>query len=315
MKTTEDLISVVVPVYNVVNYLEECLDSLIAQKYPNKEIIIVDDGSTDGSSRICDEFAEKYDCVKLIRQENAGLSAARNAGLEAAKGEFICFVDSDDYVLPGYIAKMHKTLIKNGFDICVCGYDNFIPPEMSLIGSEATIRLLTQQINMDILAWNKMYRRSLFIDYDIRYPKGEIHEDNLTTYKLYSHAKRVSYIQETLYHYRSRGNSIMKRTKVVEHLKMRERAAKEAQKYFTKDVVLKQAADISLLTAKFAYLDKSISGLVEKKYINEAKDWILSHRDDYKKNIFMSKKLKAYCVLLSQLDGKPYIAFRKIKHE
>ena len=107
----------------------------------------------------------------------------------------------------------------------------------------------------------------------------------------------------------------MKRTKVVKHLQMRERAAKEAQRYFAKDVVLKQAADISLLTAKFAYLDKSISGLVEKKYIDEAKDWILTHRDDYKKNIFMGKKLKAYYALLAQLDGKPYIAFRKIKHE
>ena len=315
MKKEEDLISIVVPVYNVVNYLEECLNSLLSQKYAHKEIIVVDDGSTDGSSRICDEYAEKYDCIQLIRQENAGLSAARNTGLMAAKGKYICFVDSDDYVLPGYINKMYKALIKNGSDICVCGYDNFIPPEMSLIGSEATIRLLTQQINMDILAWNKMYKRSLFIDYEIRYPEGEIHEDNLTTYKLYSHAKRVSYIQETLYHYRSRGNSIMKRTKVIKHLQMRERAAREAQKYFAKDVVLKQAADISLLTAKFAYLDKSISGLVEEKYIEEAKDWILDHRDQYKKNIFMGKKLKAYYTLLAKLDGKPYVAFRKIKHE
>ena len=315
MKSVEDLISVVVPIYNVAEYLNECIDSILNQDYKTTEILLIDDGSTDHSGKICDEYARKHRNIRVIHQKNAGLSAARNKGLSVAKGHYICFIDSDDYILPGYLSEMMKTIKKENADICVCGYSKNIPQEKTISGQEATIKFLTEQENMDILAWNKMYKRSLFIDYEIRYPEGEIHEDNLTTYKLYSHAKRVSYIQETLYHYRSRGNSIMKRTKVIKHLQMRERAAREAQKYFAKDVVLKQAADISLLTAKFAYLDKSISGLVEEKYIEEAKDWILDHRDQYKKNIFMGKKLKAYYTLLAKLDGKPYVAFRKIKHE
>lgn len=315
MSKTEALVSVVVPVYQVAEYVGECLDSILSQKYKNVEIIVVDDGSTDGSGKICDEYAEKHHNIRVIHQQNAGLSAARNKGLAAAKGEFVCFIDSDDYIQPGYLAKMIQKMIDDESDICVCGFGEFLPPEQTMTGTNATIRLLLEQLNLDIVAWNKMYRRSLFIDYNIIYPDNKVHEDNLTTYKLYSHAKKVSYLAKSLYYYRVRENSIMDKTKYDTHLKMREQAAKEAQRYLAANKDLKQAADVSLLTAKFAYMDKSIAGLIDKKHFEEARDWVLLHCDDYKNNHFLTKKLKLYISLLKKLDGKPYIVFRKIKHE
>lgn len=116
------LISIIVPVYQVKEYLNECVESLTAQTYTNLEILLVDDGSTDGSGEICDQYAAGNDRVRVVHQENRGLSAARNAGLDCAKGEYIAFVDSDDVVLPNFIETLYKLLIKYQADIAACAY-------------------------------------------------------------------------------------------------------------------------------------------------------------------------------------------------
>ena len=315
MKSAEDLISVVVPIYNVAEYLNECIDSILAQDYKTIEVILVDDGSTDDSKKICKEYAKKYSFVHVIHQKNAGLSAARNRGLSVAKGEYICFVDSDDYLLPGYLSELLKAAKKNNASISVCGYGDIVPAEKTISGEEATIQFLTKQENIDILAWNKLYRLSIFKNYDITYPEGKKNEDNLTTYKLYTHANSVTYIAKSLYYYRERENSITKTINEVERLKMRELAAKEAQQYLRGNYILKKAAAVALLTAKFAFIDKAIAGKIDRNYLSLARNWILEHKSEYKDNEFVNKKLKLYFVLLSKMGGKPYIAFRKIKHE
>ncbi len=127
MKKVEDLISVVVPIYNVAEYLNECIDSILDQDYKTTEILLIDDGSTDHSGKICNEYARKHRNIRVIHQENAGLSAARNKGLSVAKGYYICFIDSDDYILPGYLSEMIKTIKKENADICVCCYSKNIP--------------------------------------------------------------------------------------------------------------------------------------------------------------------------------------------
>ena len=314
MKSLEDLVSVVVPIYNVAEYLNECIDSILAQDYKKTEIILVDDGSTDHSGKICDEYASKNRNIRVIHQKNGGLSAARNKGLSVAKGTYICFIDSDDYILPGYLSEMLNVMKKNKSDICVCGYSEIVPPEKTITGQDATIQFLVQQENLDILAWNKIYRLDLFKDFDVTYPEGKKNEDNLTTYKLYSHADKVSYISKSLYYYRERENSIMKKLNEIERLKMRELAAKEAQEYLRGNDILKKAANVALLTAKYAYIDESIAGKIDQKYFKESREWILDHHDDYKNNELVYKKLKLYYSLLSIFGGKPYIAFRKIKH-
>ena len=313
MKIADELISVVVPVYNVIDYLDECINSILSQSYQKIEVILIDDGSTDGCSRKCDEY--KNNKIRVIHQKNAGLSAARNKGLSVAKGKYICFIDSDDYILPNYLEKLYGAIVNNNSDISVCGFNDTIPEADSMDGEKATINLLIKQENIDILAWNKLYKRSLFVDNDITYPEKKIHEDNLTTYKLYSHSRRVSYINESLYYYRTRNSSITKQSKEIEHLHMRELAAKEAQKYLHDNQKLKSAADISLLTAKLAYIDKSLSEKIEKTNYTSARDWIISNKDSYKDNEFLSLKLKTYIKLLSMMGGKPYSLFRKIKHQ
>lgn len=315
MKSIEDLISIVVPVYNVADYLNECVDSLLAQKYKDVEIILVDDGSTDNSGKICDEYSKKNRIIRVIHQKNGGLSAARNKGLSVAKGKYICFVDSDDYVLPGYLDEMLKVVKKKNADICVCGFGETIPQEKTISGQDATIQFLTKQENLDILAWNKLYRLSIFKNFDITYPEGKNNEDNLTTYKLYAHANKVSYIAKSLYYYRERENSITKKTKEVERLRMREMAAKEAKEYLRGNYILKKAAAVSLLTAKLAFADKAIAGKIDQNYFDSARKWVLEHRSEYKDNEFVNKKLKLYFSLLSKFGGKPYVAFRKIRHE
>lgn len=114
------LISVIIPVYNVEKYLHRCLDSVIEQTYKNLEVILIDDGSTDHSGEICDDYAAKDVRIHVIHQENQGVSAARNKGLDTAKGEYIAFVDSDDYILPEMYAKMLECIIENNVDFCVC---------------------------------------------------------------------------------------------------------------------------------------------------------------------------------------------------
>lgn len=315
MKSVEDLISIVVPVYNVADFVGECIDSILAQNYKTTEIILVDDGSTDNSGKICDDYAKKHRNIRVIHQKNAGLSAARNKGLSVAKGKYICFIDSDDYILPGYLSELLNAINKNGSNIAVCGYGDILPQEETISGQDATIRFLTQQENLDILAWNKLYRLDIFKNNDILYPEGKNHEDNLTTYKLYSHAKKVSYVARSLYYYRERENSIMKITAEAERLKMRELAAKEALEYLRGNYILKKAAAVAVLTAKYAFIDKAIAGKIDQNYYDTARKWVLDHHSDYKDNEFVNKKLKLYYSLLSKIGGKPYIVFRKIKHE
>ena len=306
------LISVIVPVYNVEEFVKKCLDSLVRQSYKNLEIIVIDDGSTDNSGRICDEFAKKEKNIKVFHKKNGGLSDARNFGIKKAGGEIIAFVDSDDFVDEEYIGVMYGKMVQKDVDVVVCGY-NFVKPKKDVLsGKNAAIKLLTKHENIDIVAWNKLYRKSLFADNEIWFPKGKKHEDTLTTYKVLSKARKVVYLDEALYFYNERPGSITKIEKIEERLTMRELAAEEAVSYFKKDSDLEQAAEVSLLLAKYAFLDRAIGGKIGKKYGEDASSWIKLNMMKYKNNKYMTKKLRMYNCLLSM---GLYKAFRKIKNE
>ena len=218
------LISVIVPVYQVELYVRKCLDSIIEQEYENLEIILIDDGSTDGSSQICDDYKSKDKRIKVIHRENGGLSSARNAGIDIANGEYIAFIDSDDWVDPKYIEKLYSVCEIYDCDIAQCSYENVINEDdfiwkdktggnkqpMLYTGREfsyATYRLLSWECN---LVWNKLYKKSLFED--IRFPVGKIHEDEFTTYKLVWKSDKVGVISDQLYYYRYRIGSIMQQS-------------------------------------------------------------------------------------------------------
>ena len=220
-----DLVSVVVPIYNVRDYLEECLDSIISQSYRNMEIILVDDGSTDGSSELCDIMQKKDDRIRVIHKNNGGLSDARNTGLKNSTGEYVIFIDSDDTIKKTMLKKMVEAIEKNNADIAACAFKTFTETRdndndndldcncrnICCEGSEVVKSLYQGRYqNIAFVAWNKLYRRRLFIDYNIIYPVGRLYEDTFTTYKLLYNSKKVVLLTNPLYNYRIRSGSIMK---------------------------------------------------------------------------------------------------------
>lgn len=214
------LISVIVPVYRVEEYLERCVKSILSQTYKNLEVILVDDGSPDQCPAICDACAEKDVRVKVIHQENKGLSGARNAGIDAASGEYLAFVDSDDYVSPHFIEELYQLLQDTGCAIGQCRFsyvkgDGLVEEGDSafcIYRGESLMEQLygpEEKATCFVVAWNKLYRAELFKETGIRYPEGRIHEDEATTYRLFHEAKKLAFLDRALYgYYTENGGSI-----------------------------------------------------------------------------------------------------------
>ena len=217
---TTPLISVIVPVYRVEVYLERCVKSILSQTYKNLEVILVDDGSPDQCPAICDACAEKDARVKVIHQENKGLSGARNAGIDAASGEYLAFVDSDDYVSPHFIEELYQLLQDTGCAIGQCRFsyvkgDGLVEEGDSafcIYRGESLMEQLygpEEKATCFVVAWNKLYRAELFKETGIRYPEGRIHEDEATTYRLFHEAKKLAFLDRALYgYYTENGGSI-----------------------------------------------------------------------------------------------------------
>ena len=204
-----NLISVVIPVYRVVQYLRRCVDSVLAQTYTQIEVILVDDGSPDGCPAICDAYAREDGRVRVIHQKNAGLSGARNRGIEAAEGEWLAFVDSDDYLAPEFLERLYRACVDTDSEMSVCRWE-YVKGEQPIpecgsgavrtySGREMLANLYRPDGAYFVVAWNKLYRRELF--QDIRYPLGRIHEDEATTYRVYARVNRAAYVDSSLYGY------------------------------------------------------------------------------------------------------------------
>lgn len=207
-------LSIIVPVYNVEKYLVECVESILNQKYRNFELILVDDGSTDNSGTLCDEYAKKYDFIVVIHKINGGLSSARNAGIEIARGEALGFVDSDDWIHQDMYAILMEDFCQNDADVSCCNHYNAYEngtinighsdyPIFSVYNDNEVLTLL----HTDFAAWNKVYKKNLF--QTIRFPEGKLYEDARTTYKIMAEAKKATVRNTPLYYYRHRSNSIM----------------------------------------------------------------------------------------------------------
>ena len=224
-----DLISIIVPVYNVEKYLRECLDSILNQTYKNIEVIVINDGSTDNSRNICDEYQKKDNRLKVINQKNCGLSATRNKGIKESRGKYLSFIDSDDVINHNMIELLHKELIKNKCDIAICKF-NYFTNKFKEKNKEYKIEILNQDqflksllIDKEIAsqACNKLYKKGLFNN--IKYPLGKIYEDIGTTYKLGLQANKIIYLNIELYGYRQRNNSYvnnLKKTSLIDYIEM-----------------------------------------------------------------------------------------------
>ena len=214
----KDLISIIVPIYKVEKYLRQCIDSIINQTYSNLEIILVDDGSPDNCGKICDEYVKIDKRIKVIHKENGGLSSARNAGLDIATGDYIGFVDSDDYIDKNMYEELINSINKYNSDIAVCTFSfknkyrnkvvNYFNEEYLFKDKDKFIEAKDGKRRINPNAWTKLYKRKIFDN--IRYPEGLIYEDSYVIYDIMNIADSVSYVPKPLYYYRERKNSVSK---------------------------------------------------------------------------------------------------------
>ena len=209
------LISVIVPVYNISGCVERCIKSLLTQTYENLEIVLVDDGSSDESGSICDEYAKKDSRIKVIHKENGGLSDARNEGIRKATGNYISLVDGDDFVDRNYIEELYGVLMKYDARMAITAH-RVIYPKTSMnkstgekyVGSPKEIlRRMLYDDGLDLSAWGKLYDADLFRG--IKYPKGRLFEDSATTYKLVDACDKIAVYSVPTYNYVMRTSSIV----------------------------------------------------------------------------------------------------------
>ena len=212
------MISVIFPIYNVEEQLRRGIESVLEQTYKDFELLLVNDGSTDSSLHICREYAKKDSRIIVIDQINQGVSAARNTGIENAKGQWIAFVDPDDYIHPNYLLRLMSVVSETGADIAVCNYhivheefDEFRQIEKTnpvvMTGVESLNNFFGSDYTRNICPWGKLVKKELHSG--LVYPVGRVQEDAHITYQLFAKATKVAYIDEYLYHYYQRKNSIM----------------------------------------------------------------------------------------------------------
>ena len=232
----QPLISVIVPVYKVEAYLTACVESVLAQTYHNFELILVDDGSPDNCPRMCDEFAARDSRIRVIHKENGGLSSARNAGIDAAKGSYLAFLDSDDLWTPFFLERLYRAIEETGAELAVCLFRRFrgeaprdLPqaiPTQKLTQREAfeclfgqrnenmvvapnklyDSRVFSATNESAVVAWNKVYQADVF--QNIRYPAGKLHEDEAVIHEIIGAVNAVAWVDEAHYLYREAPNSI-----------------------------------------------------------------------------------------------------------
>ena len=216
MSQEKALISLIIPVYKVEKYLEKCIQSVINQTYENLQIILVDDGSPDNCGKICDEYAKKDHRIEVIHKSNGGLSDARNKGLEIAKGEYIGFVDSDDYIEADMYEVLYNLLKQYNADVSICNFYTVSQGKISIknadngINEYNRIEILKEILldkNIQSYAWNKLYKKELFDE--IKYPIGKKYEDIGTTFYLLEKCNKIVVTGKSEYYYINRQDSIV----------------------------------------------------------------------------------------------------------
>lgn len=226
------LVSIIVPVYNVEYYLKQCLDSVINQTYKDIEIILIDDGSTDNSGKICEEYAKKDARIKFFRQKNKGLSAVKNRGIETASGDYIMFIDSDDYADVQLCEKLLDALTEQDSDMAVCHYSyigddgellstsdfgGYRPfPDSVLTGNDYIESICRYGSMICVVSWNKIYKKSVFKN--LRFAEGKLSEDELIIHHIADACSRIAIISGQYYYYRIRKGSITNTEHLVKRL-------------------------------------------------------------------------------------------------
>ena len=283
-------ISVIVPVYNVEQYLERCVDSIINQTYTNLEIILVNDGSTDNSGKLCDELAKKDERIRVIHKENGGLSDARNRGIDEAESDLVGFIDSDDYIDSDMYEVLLKNLNNTDADLSMCAlydvYNN--TPEAQVtnketwkLSSEQAIKMVMEAKILSVTAVNKLYRKSLFTD--LKFEVGKIAEDAFIMIKLLDKCEKIVATNEKKYYYVHRENSITTQKFSTKFLNVIEAYEQNSNIISEKYPKLKDVAQTRMNWAYFYVLDRL---LLDDNYNDkELENKLISYLKNYRKDI------------------------------
>ncbi len=310
------LFSLIVPVYNVADYLPSCMESLQHQDFTDYEIILVDDGSTDGKSgALCDEYAASFPNVRVIHQENGGLGAARNTGLEHASGEYVFFIDSDDYIADNTLSILSRAIQQYAADMLVFTFQYvhgqaYTPAEPNSVPTHAPLRLSS---NPGLLleppsAWARVCRRSLFLDHGIRFPGRVWYEDLRTTPKCLYYAKDVVYLPNALYFYVQREGSIMHSASTRRNLEILD-ALEDLHQFFSDKPVSSAFSDA------LCYLDVNNCLMAAQRvlmadpgadYLPQFLNYVRRTNPDYRQNPLLPQLGKKKLLVLRLLEQRRF---------
>lgn len=312
-------ISVIVPVYNVEDFLHDCVDSLLAQEPASFEILLIDDGSTDQSGAICDAYARQDRRIRVIHQKNAGLGGARNTGVREAAGAFLLFLDSDDTLDPHSLAYLSAQQKEKDADIVIFLFETVDEngASLSVIRENApygTVLSLKDGAHADILlnspsACNRLYRKSLFTTHDILFPEHVWYEDIRTTLKLMLQANSILYCDRALYRYRMRQGSITKNVNADRNREILE-AFRDVFDYFSQTNRFEAFRDeLCFLTIQHVYLAASVRVIrIDRRHplIREFAVFLQTHFPDYKKNKYLPQMDRNKRLIFRLLNRRMY---------
>ena len=303
--------SIIVPVYNVKDYLEQCVASVAAQTAGDYELILVDDGSTDGSGALCDTLAARYGGM-VIHQENMGLGGARNTGISAATGEYLIFLDSDDYIAPDMLSGLSAQIEKTEADIYSFGFmtsdgENAIAPFVDPFpyGTPLTLEHRPDLLLAMPNACCRAFRRQLFLDSGIRFPSQVWYEDLRTTMKLFALAGSIVFLPNTWYYYVQRAGSITRNINIERNREIMDAFEDLLSWYREKGLFAQYAPELERLCIDHLYLAASVRVLR-----HDPKHPLLADLRAYLKENFPDYRHNAY---LSRLPGRKKLAYRLLE--
>lgn len=314
-------VSVIIPVYNVENYLRKCLNSLVNQTLKDIEIIVVNDGTLDNSQEIIDEYVKKYPKkVVSIIQENGGQGAARNTGLLHAKGEYIGYVDSDDYVEENMYEELYKKAKEEDSDIVICG-NNVVKENYEFLSKEDVDK---EFLLGKMAVWNKIYKKNIIVDNKIQFRSKVWYEDLDFTMKVYFSSKKISYVDKPLYNYLLREGSTMNNNNIKRNLELIEAFDSLIDYCKDKKIYNKAKDEIEFLCIYHMYIFATTRVLnTNNKYkdkieiINKFKNYINSKFPNFKQNKYLyllPKRRKLIYILINSKFYCIIIALFKIKN-
>ncbi len=314
------MISIIVPVYKVEPYLDQCIQSIVDQTYSNLEIILVDDGSPDQCPQMCDAWAERDQRIKVIHKENGGLSDARNAGLAMAAGDYIGFVDSDDFIAPAMYEVLLQQMMDTDSDISAGGVTLFrddgdhrmlTQPGMIVLENADAMEALLKETHLKQPVWYKLYKRAVVEG--ILFEKGKYHEDVFWSYQPIAKARRVCVSDTPLYYYRQREDSIMgssfseKRLDGLEGMEQRYRFICEQYPQFA-------AHEKAGLYGYTMYLMQKVLRSAQSEEMNAVRDRLMAYAKRYRPNFFELIKMPLNLLVWRAMACVSFIGTCKLRN-